>query len=44
VQVEERDYGTGEAERYSVHHDVSGNSEPVPAFGDYDSIARRERA
>ena len=43
VEVEEKDYGTGDATRYKVEHDVSGNWERIPAFGDYDSIARLER-
>ena len=43
VEVEEKDYATGESKRYKVEHDVSGNWERIPDFGDYDSIARLER-
>jgi uncharacterized protein with GYD domain len=43
VQVEEKDYARGETTRYEAVHDASRNHERVPAFGDYDSVARLER-
>jgi hypothetical protein len=43
VQVEKEDFVKGEVESYKVRDDVSGNWEPVPAFGDYASIVRFER-
>jgi hypothetical protein len=43
VRVEEKDYARGETRCYEAGHDGPRNREPVPAFGDYDSIARLER-
>ena len=44
AEVEEKDYATGEATRYKVELDVSGNWERIPDFGDYASVARLERS
>jgi hypothetical protein len=43
VEIEEKDYRAGVAERSTSRHDPSRSLEPVPAFGEYDSIARLER-
>jgi hypothetical protein len=43
IYVESKDYVTREASRGEKKDDVSSNWEPVPAFGEYDSIARLER-
>lgn len=41
--VERVDYATKEAETAELRPDVSSNWEPVPEFGQYESIARRDR-
>jgi hypothetical protein len=43
IHLESKDYVNRTAERGDKHDDVSGNWEPVPEFGDYESIARLER-
>lgn len=43
THVRKRDYTANEQETYSVEADLAQNWEPVPAFGDYESIAARER-
>jgi hypothetical protein len=43
IYLEEKDYATREASRGEKKDDVSGNWEPVPEFGRYESIARVER-
>jgi len=43
VFLREKDYEKREATRGEKQDDVSGNWEPVPEFGRYESIARRER-
>lgn len=43
VHVEKRDHLTQQAETYELKTDLAENHEPVPAFGDYVSIARVER-
>jgi hypothetical protein len=43
VQVEEKDYAKREVERYKLEKDLSANWEPIPEFGNYESIARIER-
>lgn len=43
IQLEEKDYERREATRGEKQDDVSGNWEPVPEFGSYESIARLER-
>lgn len=43
AHVKKRDYGTKTAETYDLETDLSDNHEPVPDFGEYESIARAER-
>ena len=43
VHLERKDYVRREAERGEKQDDVSGNWEPVPEFGEFESIARPER-
>jgi hypothetical protein len=43
IHFEEKDYEKREAKLGEKRDDVSGNWEPVPAFGRYESIARLER-
>jgi hypothetical protein len=43
VHVEKKDYATRMQESFDVEADVSGNWEPMPEFGRYESIARVER-
>jgi hypothetical protein len=43
IYLEEKDYENREAFRGEKQDDVSGNWEPVPEFGRYESIARVER-
>jgi hypothetical protein len=43
IYSEEKDYEKQEAWKGEKQDDVSGNWEPVPEFGQYDSIARRDR-
>jgi len=43
AQLTRCDYVTDEEESFLGHADLAENREPVPAFGDYASIARRER-
>lgn len=43
THVRKRDYTANEQETYSVEADLAQNYEPAPAFGEYQSIARRER-
>lgn len=44
AEVRQRDASTNMVERSNVTADVSENWEPIPAFGDYRSIARFERS
>ncbi len=43
VTVEKKNYRTREIEQYNTTTDLSGNWEPIPTFGHYESIARMER-
>ena len=43
ICLEEKDYESREASRGEKQDDVSGNWEPVPEFGRYESIVRLER-
>lgn len=43
AHVSKRDYVAKMRETYDVETDMRENLEPVPAFGDYESIARYER-
>jgi hypothetical protein len=43
IHVESKDYVEREASRGDKRDDVSGNWEPVPEFGRYESVTRLER-
>ncbi len=43
AHVTKRDHTAKDQETYALKTDLAQNYEPVPAFGEYESIARRER-